>query len=213
MAAGEALVSARDEMLRRVRAAEVPPAGPVPRAYRIEGAFPRGTVEVCDLLVDRLGDYRATVVRCTADEVPAQVAAQLEGLASVVVPDGVPPSWLGRVVAQVRRDEPLLSRRELDAIPAVLTTCRIAIAETGTFVLVGGAGQGRRALSLLPDRHVAVVLADQVVHTVPEAVSELRDAAQRPLTWISGPSATSDIELVRVEGVHGPRDLRVIIVG
>jgi L-lactate dehydrogenase complex protein LldG len=114
----------------------------------------------------------------------------------------------------VRHDDPAapLSHTELDRIGAVLTACRVAIALTGTIVLDGGPGQGRRVLSLIPDRHVCVVRAEQIVAGVPDAVALLAAHPERPLTWISGPSATSDIELIRVEGVHGPRDLRVIIV-
>ena len=202
-------------MLARIRAAlGVHPPGPVhvPRDYHRTGTQRPGSAEALDLLADRLEDYRATVVHVTGpDEVPAAVGALLADVASVVVPDGVPEAWTGEVAADLRRDEPALAHAELDAVPAVLTGCRVAIAETGTVVLDGGAGQGRRALTLVPDRHVVVVLADQVVHSVPDAVAVLAAHPHRPLTWISGPSATSDIELVRVEGVHGPRDLRVII--
>ncbi|MCB2175597.1 MAG: LUD domain-containing protein [Actinomycetales bacterium] len=203
----------REEMLARVRTALGPqppaPAG-VPRDYRRTGTLPRGSAEALDLLADRLEDYRATVVRST-DDVAAAVAALLADVDSVLVPDGVPEDWLTGLTGTVR-DAPPLSHDQLDNVAAVLTTCRVAIAETGTVVLDGGPGQGRRALTLVPDRHVVVVLADQVVHAVPDAVAVLAAHPHRPLTWISGPSATSDIELVRVEGVHGPRDLRVVIV-
>lgn len=205
-------MSAREEVLARIRAAAVPPAGRAERAYRRTGRLERGSAEVCGLLVERLVDYRAAVVRCRPEQRAAVIAAQLDGVASVVVPEGIPDDWLADVAADVLADEPPLSWRALDEAGAVLTTCRVAIAETGTLVLDGGPGQGRRALSLLPDRHVVVVRAGQVVHSVPDGVAELRDAPERPLTWISGPSATSDIELVRVEGVHGPRDLRVVVV-
>ncbi len=208
--------TARDEVLGRVRAAlgpRPPVRAEVPRDYRHTGALRCGSAEALDLLADRLEDYRATVVRVTgACEVPAVVAVLLADVASVMVPDGVPEPWLGALAAEVRRDAPPLTHAELDAVPAVLTGCRVAIAETGTVVLDGGPGQGRRALTLVPDLHVVVVRADQVVHSVPEAVTELAAHPRRPLTWISGPSATSDIELVRVEGVHGPRDLRVVLV-
>ncbi|MCB2177959.1 MAG: LUD domain-containing protein [Actinomycetales bacterium] len=209
--------TAREEMLARIRAAlgaRPPAATAVPRDYQRVGSLGRGSAEVLDLLADRLEDYRATVVRVAGpDGVPAAVGALLAEVGSVVAPEGVPDAWLGAITADVRRDEPALTHAELDAVPAVLTGCRVAVAETGTVVLDGSAGQGRRALTLVPDRHVVVVLADQVVHAVPDAVAVLAAHPERPLTWISGPSATSDIELVRVEGVHGPRDLRVVIVG
>jgi L-lactate dehydrogenase complex protein LldG len=133
---------------------------------------------------------------------------------SVVVPPGLDAAWLGALGAEVavRRDDPPLTHADLDGTGAVLTACRVAVAETGTIVLDAAPDQGRRALTLLPDRHVCVVRADQVVAGVPDAVALLGAHPERPLTWVSGPSATSDIELVRVEGVHGPRDLRVLLV-
>jgi L-lactate dehydrogenase complex protein LldG len=128
----------------------------------------------------------------------------------VVVPAGVPDAWLGEAPVARVADEPPLSHQDLDRLDGVITGCAVAIAETGTIVLDAGPGQGRRALSLLPDLHVCVVLAGQVVGSVPEALARL--VPTRPQTWISGPSATSDIELQRVEGVHGPRVLDVILV-
>jgi L-lactate dehydrogenase complex protein LldG len=165
-------------------------------------------------LGDRLVDYRAAVARTTAADLPAAVAAQLAGAGSVVVPPGLDAAWLGALGAEVavRRDDPPLTHADLDGTGAVLTACRVAVAETGTIVLDAAPDQGRRALTLLPDRHVCVVRADQVVAGVPDAVALLGAHPERPLTWVSGPSATSDIELVRVEGVHGPRDLRVLLV-
>jgi L-lactate dehydrogenase complex protein LldG len=132
----------------------------------------------------------------------------------VIVPRGLPDSWLPGDLDTVR-DEPALSARELDGVDAVVTGAAAAIAVTGTIVLDHTAGQGRRALTLVPDLHVCVVTEDQVVGDVPEAIAALQTSVRsgRPLTWISGPSATSDIELARVEGVHGPRTLRVILVG
>jgi L-lactate dehydrogenase complex protein LldF len=214
-AGGPMSEDARAEVLARITAALGGGArGPssVPRAYRRAGQTPSdGIVE---LFVGRLDDYKARVERCAPDELPARIAAQLADAGSVVVPLGLDPAWLaGLSGVQVRHDEPPLAHTELDRTGAVLTACRVAVALTGTIVLDGGDGQGRRVLSLLPDRHVCVVRADQVVAGVPDAVALLADHPERPLTWISGPSATSDIELVRVEGVHGPRDLRVIVVG
>jgi L-lactate dehydrogenase complex protein LldG len=214
-------MTARDDVLGRIRTATRggPPAVEVPRGYRSAGGFPPGAPELIDLLVRRLVDYRATVYRVAEDGVAAAVEA---ALATVVVPDrrpalvmpaGLPPAWLpGSVDAVV--DEPAgggLPVERLDAADGVVTAAAVAVAETGTIVLDGSAGQGRRVITLLPDLHVCVLRPEQVVGTVPEAVARLDPT--RPLTWISGPSATSDIELSRVEGVHGPRNLHVVVAG
>ncbi len=198
-------MTARNEVLARIRRATTPGELAVPRNYR--NAEP--TLASLDLLVDRLEDYHATVLRCG----PGDVAGTLGGLlfGRVVVPAGFPPEWLADSTAEHLRDETLLSPRDLDSVDAVLTTCALAIAETGTVVLDGAPGQGRRVLSLVPDRHVVVVTSAQVVASVPQALQRIRPSS--PQTWISGPSATSDIELERVEGVHGPRQLVVVIVG
>jgi L-lactate dehydrogenase complex protein LldG len=187
-------MSARDDVLARVRAAKPRVVPPVPRAYRTQASVD------LEMLVDRLEDYRAVVHRCSETDLAAMLTRLLPG--RVVVPAGFPFEGIA---------DDGLSARDLDAVDAVVTTCTVAIAETGTIVLDGSAGQGRRALSLVPDRHVVVVRADQVVQTVPEALARLD--ATRPQTWISGPSATSDIELQRVEGVHGPRTLEIVLVG
>ena len=187
---------ARDEILARVRMATAgveAPSRPV-----LGGSKP---VSV-DLFAERVADYRAVVERCTPEELAARVAEAVEG--RVVVPAG-----LGVEVADALSDDDL-SSTELDAIDTVVTEARVGIAETGTIVLDHGPGQGRRALTLVPDRHVCIVRVDQVVSDVQDAVALLDPT--RPLTWISGPSATSDIELDRVEGVHGPRNLHVILV-
>ncbi|MGV8968684.1 MAG: LutC/YkgG family protein [Cellulomonas sp.] len=168
------------------------------------------------LLTERIVDYRATVTRVTPDEVADVVARLLVGARRVVAPHGLDRSWLevaAAAGADVVWDGPsqVLSVRELDAVDAVVTGSRLAIAETGTIVLDAAADQGRRALSLVPDHHICVVRTDDVVRGVPAAMTRLD--VTRPLTWISGPSATSDIELERVEGVHGPRRLDVVLVG
>jgi L-lactate dehydrogenase complex protein LldG len=215
-------VSAREEVLRRIRTAlaDVPPTETpqdveVPREYL--RSVPPG-VDVLDLFAERVADYRATVRRVGTGELAAAVAEMLgdHGVRRLVVPADVPPEWLAATEVEVIRDDgtvttPDLSAPDLDALDGVLTGSAVGIAETGTIVLDAGTAQGRRALSLVPDLHLCVIRADQVVGTVPEGVARLDPT--RPLTWISGPSATSDIELRRVEGVHGPRTLMVLIVG
>lgn len=203
---------ARAEVLDRVRAAltgVVPTPEPVPAP-----AGPAGTpAQVLDLFAERVADYRAVVERVTAADLAAHVAGLLAPTDRVVVPDGLDEALLEALGERGMPDDHL-SAADLDRVDAVLTTASAGIAETGTIVLDHGPGQGRRALSLVPDRHIVVVRADQVVPDVPDAVDRLASAvrAGRALTWISGPSATSDIELDRVEGVHGPRRLHVLLV-
>ena len=203
---------ARGEVLARIRSALGPDPTPlpVPRDYRRAGEHAPGAGELLDLLADRLLDYKAGVHRCAAGEIPATVRAVLDRVAPagrLVVPPGLPEEWTyGR---EVLRDQ-AATTAELDSVAGVVTGCAVAIAETGTLVLDAGPDQGRRALTLVPDLHVCVVRIDQVVRGVPEAVARLDPT--RPQTWVSGPSATSDIELSRVEGVHGPRTLEVVLV-
>jgi L-lactate dehydrogenase complex protein LldG len=142
------------------------------------------------------------------------VAAALAGRGArrVVVPPGLSVSLPPEVEAVADDGLSPLAPQDLDAVDGVVTGAAVAIAETGTIVLDASADQGRRAITLVPDYHLCVVRAEQVVELVPEAIARLAAAASRPLTWISGPSATSDIELSRVEGVHGPRTLEVILV-
>jgi L-lactate dehydrogenase complex protein LldG len=235
--------AARDEVLGRVRAAI---AGaelqPVERAYRRSLGLDLGAV--VDRFCERVADYRATVHRVREAEVAALVAAIASG--PLLVPDGVPETWLPETATVVRDARPVsdtsqrhsareqgisssheetrvsdtsrrptLTPQELDEAGGVLTGCTLAIAETGTIVLSSAPAEGRRALTLVPDLHVCVVRAAQIVDSVPAAFDALgplvRDE-RRPLTFVSGPSATSDIELDRVEGVHGPRTLIVIVV-
>jgi L-lactate dehydrogenase complex protein LldG len=205
-------MSARDEVLARIRAAVPPVALAGEQAsvsYRERGLL--STPALLDVLADRLTDYRAAVRRATAATLAAAIAAALadRDARRLVAPPGLDlplPDW-----AEVIIDDGL-SAAVLDSLDGVITRAAVAIAETGTIILDGSAGQGRRAISLVPDYHLCVVEAGQVVELVPTAIARLADAAARPLTWISGPSATSDIELERVEGVHGPRTLEVILI-
>ena len=196
-------MSAREEILARVRAATAGAAS-VPAPPPVRAGDPASGATLLDLFAERVADYRAVVERCTPDELAGRVAAAVEGRVAVV-PQGLGVEVPGAVV------DTGLTALELDEVDAVVTEATVGVAETGTIVLEHGAGQGRRALTLVPDLHVCVVRTDQVVPDVPDAVALLDPV--RPQTWISGPSATSDIELDRVEGVHGPRSLHVIMVG
>ncbi|MFJ7966272.1 lactate utilization protein C [Streptomyces sp. NPDC096324] len=223
-------MSSRDLILGRVRRAladvpreDTPPVPEVPgadaryeravgRSYlREHGA--RSAAETVDLLAENLADYRAIVHRATEDELPYVVGRLLaaRGSRHVLVPPGLPPAWLSAADPARVHDRAGSTPRELDEVESVVTGCALAIAETGTIVLDGGPDQGRRRITLIPDHHVCVVrVPGQVVASVPQAMERLDPA--RPSTWISGPSATSDIELDRVEGVHGPRTLEVVLV-
>ncbi len=202
---------ARSAILARITAAlaEGPPPAVIPRDYR------RTTppeVDLVERFAERVADYRAEVHRATPATLGATVARVLtdRAIGNLIVPAGTPDGWLAKSDVTRLDDDPPLSHRDLDAADGVITGCAVAIAETGTIVLDTGPGQGRRALSLLPDCHLCVVESSRIVGDVPEALARLDP--RRPLTWISGPSATSDIELERVEGVHGPRILDVVIV-
>jgi len=203
---------ARGAILARIRDAypDPPASVDVPRDYA--RALDPG-VEVIELFAERVADYRATVHRVAAGDLPGTVAEALarRGARRLVVPAGLPGEWLAAATdLEPIADDPPLVLADLDAADGVVTGCAVAIAETGTIVLDSSPDQGRRMITLVPDYHLCVVRADQVVQTVPEAVARLDP--DRPLTWISGPSATSDIELNRVEGVHGPRTLEVVLV-
>jgi L-lactate dehydrogenase complex protein LldG len=210
------LSTSRERVLARVRAAiaDVPADEPVVRPVERPYADSHGMGDTLEVLEDRLRDYKALVRRVPADRLAEEVAAALDrrGATAVAVPDGVDPDWFALTETERRPDsrELPLELRDLDAVDGVVTGCAVAIAETGTIVLDGGPDQGRRAVTLVPDYHLCVVRAEQVVDGVPQAVRRLDPV--RPLTWISGPSATSDIELNRVEGVHGPRTLEVLLV-
>ncbi|MDG5806229.1 lactate utilization protein C [Streptomyces ossamyceticus] len=223
-------MSSRDLILGRVRRAladvrrdDTPPAPDearpdpgyeqaVPRTYlREHGA--RNVAESVDLLAENLADYRAIVHRTDTAQLPGVIAELLtaHGSTSVLVPPALPGEWLSATEMTRVADRAESTPHELDEVDSVVTACALAIAETGTIVLDGAPDQGRRRITLVPDHHICVVrVPDQVVPSVPLALERLDPT--RPLTWISGPSATSDIELDRVEGVHGPRTLEVVLV-
>ena len=212
--------SSREEVLRRVRDAIGMPSGdvvspaPVARDYRTSGDHPAGSPELVDLFAGRLRDYKATVVRCVDDNdaIGAAVGGALRdaGAESAVIPAGLTPAWSAGALGVVV-DTNELTAAQLDEIHAVVTGAAVAIAETGTIVLDSGPTCGRRIITLVPDIHVCVVHVADVVESVPEGMARLDPV--RPITFISGPSATSDIELSRVEGVHGPRTLIVVLAG
>jgi len=197
-------MSSKDVVLGRIRSAlgSGVAAPEIPRDYRRGSDKPD-----FDLLVERLADYKAVVHRVGAEAIPA-VILQIVGSGTVVVPPGLPTDWLPAEVEAVVDDG--LDADRIAAADGVVTGAAVAIAETGTIVLDASPDQGRRIITLLPDLHICVLRPEQVVASVPEAVARLDP--RRPLTWISGPSATSDIELNRVEGVHGPRNLHVILL-
>ena len=203
-------MTAREEILRRVRNAlsDLPPneVG-MPRQYTRSHCADDPVATFCD----RVADYKAEVRRTTSEQLAAEIGSVHSelGVHAVAAPADLPAEWLSSTSAAVSRDDPPLSVAALDAIGAVITGCAVAIAETGTIALNAGAAQGRRVLTLLPDIHLCVVSESQIVGDVPEALASLDPRS--PLTFISGPSATSDIELSRVEGVHGPRTLVVFV--
>jgi L-lactate dehydrogenase complex protein LldG len=230
-------MTSRDRILARIRAATeaAPDGGPdvaaayaaLPRPYLSAHHDPAGH-DIVALFAERAADYRAVVERVAAADVPATVARVLAqraagshdrrpsgeiGAPAFVVPEGFAEDWLGAWPESVAlvRDVPELPAARLDELAGVVTGCAVAIAETGTIVLDHGPGQGRRALTLVPDFHLVIVRADQVAADLPDAFARLDPG--RPQTLISGPSATSDIELTRVEGVHGPRTLHVLLAG
>ena len=211
-------MNSREEILRRVRAANGASTkeaayaawNEVSRSYKREGVLQ--SEQVLELLEDRLRDYEATVHRCGPEGVAAAVAGLLSGRGKrrLVVPAGVRPEWLPSGF-EFRIDTGL-SAVELDGFDGVLTGSTVAIAETGTVVLQNAAGQGRRAVTLVPDYHLCLVRAEDVVETVPQAMDRLRMTSGLTTTLISGPSATADIEMTRIKGVHGPRHFDVILI-
>lgn len=207
-------MTAKDRILARIRRAGAD-SGPdieIPRDYlRVHGT--RTPAESADLLAANLAEYRARVHRTDEDGIGMLLPRLLaeRGSRTVLVPSSLPAHWLAAADPTRVHDRAASTPGELDGVDSVVTGCALAVAETGTIVLDGGPEQGRRRITLIPDHHICVVrVPDQVVDSVPQALERLDPA--RPLTWISGPSATSDIELDRVEGVHGPRTLDVVLL-
>jgi L-lactate dehydrogenase complex protein LldG len=196
-------MTSRDEILTKVKAAigETQPSEPPPRDYRTT------TTDGLDTFLDRLAHYDATTHVVNPADVDATIRSALRDRKRVIVPD----AWT-TAVEDPLTDDPPLTHDQIDQSHGVLTTCALAIAQTGTIVLDGGPGMGRRALTLLPDYHLCVVRHEKIVSSVPEAIASLAHHPTRPITFISGPSATVDIEMTRVRGVHGPRNLEVIVV-
>jgi L-lactate dehydrogenase complex protein LldG len=204
---------ARTEILARVRAAGAGATAPIPREYNRHD--PRTAEQLVALFCERVDDYRAEVERVSADRVAEAIgaAAARHRATRLAVPAGLPREWVAGTSLELLPDTDLTAR-QLDALDGIISGCTVAIAETGTIALWGAAHEGRRLLSLVPDLHICVVQESQIVGLLPEALERLHDAVhaeRRPVTLISGPSATSDIELARVEGVHGPRTLVVLV--
>ena len=214
------MADAKETILWRIRYAtrtdERSEDASVERGYRSEDESPRE--EIVERFAERVSEYEATVLRVKKDELPDAIveALQRRGVKRLVIPPYLPREWVPEGIDTLRdAARPRLTSEELDHSEGVLTGCALGIAQTGTIVLDSGRAQGRRALTLLPDYHLCVVREDQIVGLVPEAFAQLEEIVKdegRAITFISGPSATSDIELDRVEGVHGPRTLEVLIV-
>ena len=210
-------MTAHEEILARVRRAkasadETRPAdyAHIPRPYNQRGGLDlEGRLR---LLTERLEDYDAVVYRCAVSELPSAIAKAMaaRGKSSLVASPSLPSAWLPDE-SKIRRDYGL-SHSDLDGSEGSLTGCAVAVANTGTIILTHEFGEARRALTLIPDYHLCVVFAEQVVETVPEGLRRVGSRATAPITTISGPSATADIEMTRIKGVHGPRSFDVILV-
>jgi len=210
--AREEVLALVEEALRDVPATDAPEQMPVALADDAAGqASPEQRVA---RFAERVAGYRIEVRRVARSDLPAAVAGALRarGARRIIVPPDLPAEWLLAGAELLVDGE--LPNDVLDAADGVLTGCALGIAETGTIVLDGDARQGRRAVTLLPDYHLCVVEAAQIVGTVPEAITALDAASRerRPITFVSGPSATSNIELSRIAGVHSPRGLEVLVV-
>lgn len=215
--------NAKEEMLQRIKSAlknvppdETPGEISVDRGYRQQGELSK--VEKIDLFVERSGEYKASVKRVKIGEIKQRIseACEKQSAKEIAVPAGFDKTWLPDDIQPYFDDSGgPLSHDQLDQLDGVISTCALAVAQTGTIILDAGPGQGRRVLSLLPDYHLCIVREDQIVELIPEGFAHFNSVIKedgRPITFISGPSATSDIELSRVEGVHGPRRLDILVV-
>jgi L-lactate dehydrogenase complex protein LldG len=219
------MTSARDAILQRIQNALVDvPASEQLEDCRVERSYHQSSTEsreeFVERFVERVSDYGATLRHVTQETLPEAIADAVtgRGVRRLVVPTDLPDAWTARLDGiELLRDRPgnELSVDTLDTSDGALTGCALAVAQSGSIVLNGGPAQGRRAITLVPDYHLCVVRAEQIVGIVPEAVAELAGAAsaRRPMTFVSGPSATVDIEFQRVQGVHGPRTLDILLVG
>lgn len=219
---GKAMSKAKQNILERIRSQLVDSSAPqvdydeIPRTYRRKSEESREAL--VELFIERVDEYKATVKRADASNIRQVIAESCkEGNAKdIVIPQGLPEQWLPEEIkVQTDSKEHWLTKNQIDGLDAAITGCAVAVAQTGTIGLNANEGQGRRILTLVPDFHICVVKESQIVELLPEAITLLQqdvEQSQRPITLISGPSATSDIELSRVEGVHGPRNLTVIVL-
>lgn len=200
--------TAKDVILDRVRAA----IGNTPSAETAERHYRQSAPADLALFEDRLIEYGVSVYRCSQSDVPQTIRTALvaAGKQRVLIPAALPDHILPDDLTFERDNGQ--SYEELDRVEGVVTGCALAVAETGTIFLRHTQADGRRALTLIPDYHLCIVYAEQVVGTVPEGIRRAATFGRAPITTVSGPSATSDIEMTRVSGVHGPRTLQVILV-
>jgi L-lactate dehydrogenase complex protein LldG len=210
-------MTAREEILGKIRSAlEVPANDPAASYARIPQSYNRiGRLDAearSHLLIDRLVDYDSEVLQVRGeDDIPAAIATALLNAAEdrALVAPAFPSAWLPSEFQFIEDHQ--LSTMQIEGVPAVVTTCEAAVASTGTIFLVHGPQQARRVLTLLPNHHICLVRRDQIYELLPEALAAIGDYATKPITTISGPSATSDIEMTRIRGVHGPRYLTAIL--
>ncbi len=212
-------MTAREDILQKIRSAlHVPAADPAASYARIARSYRRlGTLDTharVDLLIDRLVDYNSEVLQVQGEpDLPAAIATALTSANEdrALISPAFPKAWLPNGLHFI--EDHALPTEAIEGVPAVVTTCEAAVASTGTILLVHGAHQARRALTLLPNHHICLVRRDQVFELLPEALAAVAPDATRPITTISGPSATSDIEMTRIRGVHGPHYLTAILYG